>query len=150
MLITRAMESMGKSHMQLAIADPSEVCKQMANGDFSGVLKRDYSSHSRHIFSANTTDCVEKVQLFMDREVRAYEATSVFPRPVWFVQPFSHPLVHLGEIRAFVVNGILFRSVVTTPKPPSFEVQELVFPTPLAKLRYRSSLIQLTILLTIL
>lgn len=136
MLITRAMESMGRHHIQLATVDPQDVIQKIVSGDIDAVLKREFSSHTRHVFSKDTRNAILKVQERFDQEELTYsQCPDVFLRPRWFIQPYLAPLVYLGEIRAFLVNGTLFRSVVSTPNEGSFDVQELCFPTPLSILR---------------
>jgi len=135
MLITRATESMGHDHIQLATVDPLDVIEKIVSGNLNAVLKREFSSHEHHVFSRHTHNPIQRLQRCIENEKQTYGSCSTFPQPKWFIQPYLPPLVYLGEIRAFLVNGILFRSLVTTPKFPSFYVQELSFPTPLSLLR---------------
>jgi hypothetical protein len=137
-IIRQSAASMDLPHLQVAIVVPSsEVIDKMRSDSLPGVLKREFSSHGKSVYSQ--LDDLDRLKAQLDDEEAAYQAADdIFPRPRWFFQPYMPSLALLGEIRVFVVNGIIFNSVVTTPKidqPGSLHIQEPVFHTPLSRLR---------------
>lgn len=140
MLVSRAAASLGNIHPQVATVEPSiEKFRGVLTPGSAGVLKREFSSHGQLVFSCHSPQVFPKLERQLARDLEVYEsAAEVFPRPVWFVQPYIPTVAYLGEIRVFVVNGVLFRSVITTPKPGErgeLDIQEPTLLTPLSKIR---------------
>lgn len=94
------------------------VLESIMGGKRDAVLKRDYTGWSRHIITPHTP-LEEAKQLITNfrTEVSAYWDIpgNLFPRPTWYLQPYLPHLIHLGEVRAFFVEGIYYYSVATTP-----------------------------------
>lgn len=141
-LITASATSMGLSHLQiLPVKEPKQVVKAIADKKISAVLKRDYSSQGRHVISVRTPDPFKRLESLLDEETNAYSADLQrhFPRPVWFIQPFNPALTYFGEIRVYLVNGILFGKIVTTPRtgddPNNLDLVVPMLLTPLSRLR---------------
>lgn len=138
-IICWAADSMGQIYLHTPSIIPTvELMERVTTGTLAAVLKREFSSHGQHVFSAGTKDAVAKLQRAIDREEVTYEwAHGEFNRPIWFLQPFVAGLKYLGEIRVFLVNGTFFKSIVTTPGEPGrpLEITEPIMLTPLSKLR---------------
>jgi hypothetical protein len=142
-IISRAAVSMGHSHSQAALIKiPStDLVKDIAEGRLAAVLKRDFSSHSNHVISQHTKDAIAQFENILREEEQAYASTDLpFPRPLWFLVPYNPALRYLGEIRVFLVNGIYFKQIVTTPpaRGGPLEITEPKILTPLSLLRYVS------------
>jgi hypothetical protein len=138
-MIQEASSFASLSHPQVAEVEPSvEIVRQITSGNLSAVLKREFSSHGHHICKPNTSNALGKLKRLLEEEENVYSQTDVFPRPRWFLCPYNPCLIHLGEIRAFVINGVLFMSVITIPRSKSSNTMDVVEPilfTPLSKLR---------------
>ncbi len=99
------------------------------------VLKRDFSDCGEHVFHPHMPKAIEKFQKACEREENVYRDghLTIFPHPIWFLQPYMPGFVHLGEIQAFFVNRMLYNSFVTTPvdgNPSGLEVGPLVVARP--------------------
>jgi hypothetical protein len=71
------------------------------------------------------------------REVDTYKVDNLFNKPKWFIEPYVPALHYLGELRVFVVNGTIFKTVSTTPEPNGrMDCTEPLMFTPLSNLRY--------------
>jgi translation elongation factor EF-Tu-like GTPase len=91
--------------------------KNLENGIISGVLKRDYSMKGEHVITPSTVGSVEKIKKSKNEVERTWKTVEkMFGVPHWFIQPFVAHLVHVGEVRAFVVEGRLVYKVTTTPR----------------------------------
>ena len=138
-IISLAAISLDLKHPQAVHVQPSiKVVQDIVERRSAAVLKRDFSSHGHHVFSVHTKDAVEKFQSRIEEE----EAVSAsrfgpFPHPCWFIQPYNPALVYLGEIRAFVVNGCIFKQIVTALSPTGgpLDITEPNIFTPLSMLR---------------
>jgi hypothetical protein len=137
-LIREAAAFLNVSHpMSTVICPSSSTVKQIALGRLAAALKREYSSHGNHVFTKHTPNPIEKFNTCIEQERAVYTSSTPFPRPKWYLTPYNASLIYLGEIRVFLVNGILFQSVVTTPKRQNQDldiVEPLLF-NPLSKLR---------------
>lgn len=105
----------------------AEICK----GDKMCVLKRENSGYSLHTFYPfmNKGKAVKRFQDLRSREEKIYGGgqSTLFPRPLWFIQPYMPAFVHLGEVRALFVNGTLYNTFITTPlkhDPTNLEVMQ--------------------------
>ena len=85
------------------------------------------------MFSKLTPNITRKFERQLELEHNTYDHQSFFRRP----QPYNDSLIYLGEIRAFVVNGVIFKALVTIPQADNckLEVLQPLFITPLSKLR---------------
>jgi glutathione synthase/RimK-type ligase-like ATP-grasp enzyme len=139
-IITRCATSMGHMYLHSPRVEPTaKLIQRITEGTLDAVLKREFSSHGQHVFSADTKNALSKFEGVQDMEEVAYGwGKKDFNRPMWFLQPFIAGLKYLGEIRVFVVNGTIFKSIVTTPGEPGqpLEITEPTMFTPLSKLRY--------------
>lgn len=145
-LISASAASMGVSHLQIVLVDkPRKVITDIVDESIAAVLKRDYSASGRHFFSASSADPVSRLEGLLEEEAEAYNSPDLgcyFPHPRWFIQPFNPGLTRLGEVRTYLVNGILFGKIITTPRVED-DALDLVVPilfTPLSKLRSEGSL----------
>jgi hypothetical protein len=143
-LVGWCSDSMDQRYIQCAyLENPNSfLIEELTSGRVDGYLKREFSSHGEHVFSANTPFASAKLQAALHREEATYNwASEEFSRPSWFLEPFIPGLKYLGEIRVFVVNGSIFKSIVTTPREAGqpLEITEPTIMTPLSRLRYDSS-----------
>jgi hypothetical protein len=93
-----------------------ELVAEIQTGVKKCVLKRDFSDCGDHVFRLGMPSAVEIFRKAREREGSVYnDGQSTFPQPTWFLQPYMPGFVHLGEIRAFFVNGALFNAFATTP-----------------------------------
>lgn len=138
LIILRSASSMNLSHPQASVVNPSaELLQRIRNGKMGAVLKREFSSHGKLVYGQKTPILTLTNQLA--RENDDYQGTEgVFSKPRWFLQPFIPSLAYLGLIGVFIVNGVIFRTVVTTPNvndPQALDIQDPVFLTPLSELK---------------
>jgi len=138
MLIREAAAFLNFSHPMSTPVKPSRSTIQMIiQGKLAAALKREYSSHGEHIFTQHTPNALHKFDTCIKNEHDAYNSSTFFFRPLWYLTPYNASLIYLGEIRVFLVNGVLFHSVVTTPKQddPELDIVEPHLFNPLSKLR---------------
>lgn len=115
--INKCSEALGVPFPVIAtVSDPLKVLQDIQGGAVDAILKREYSNASLHVFTKYTPDATERLMKALADEKQAYSPIheGPFPRPMWIVQSFSSPLQHLGEIRAFVVNGSIINILTTT------------------------------------
>lgn len=139
-IITEASSSLGFSYPRALQVNPAlGLIREITGGTTDGVLKREFSSQGRHVYSIHTTDAENKLAQALRTEAAAYSGETTFPKPIWYLQPYVAPLIFLGEARIFVVNGVVFDAVVTTPKQTKvlgeMDIQEAMLFTPLSQLR---------------
>lgn len=90
--------------------------KLIEDGNFNGVLKRDYSMKGQHVIHSMTSDPVGKLKEALRVEKDTWKLVmEFFGRPKWFIQPFVAHLLYVGEVRCFFVCGRLVYKVSTTP-----------------------------------
>jgi hypothetical protein len=140
-LIQKSSAAIGLSHpLAIRVTPTEDTIRDIVQGKIHGVLKREFSSHNLHVYSQHTKDAQQKFRDAVVQGLQHYSSGETkFQTPLWFIQPYIAPLVYLGEIRAFVVNGVLFKAFVTTPSQEvshGLEVQEPIIFMPLSKLRY--------------
>jgi hypothetical protein len=142
-MISQSTRALGQSLPSIAVCpNPTvELIKNIQCGKIDGVLKREYSSDSGHVFSKHTKDAVKKFEstLKRERECWRWEGESVCENPKWFIQPYIPSLVYLGELRVFVVNGIIINIFATTPMKEdttNLMVSPAIVLRPLWKIRY--------------
>lgn len=138
-LIREAAAFINHSHPLSVVVTPTvDTIEQIIDGKVAAALKREFSSHGNHVFTQHTPNAVHQFKKRLEEESRAYRLTCCFPHPLWYLTPYNAPLIYLGEIRVFLVNGILFHSVVTTPKKDNrndLDIMEPLLFNPLSKLR---------------
>jgi len=97
------------------IRDPTFL-KAFSLGKIQGVLKRDYSMKCEHVILPSTPNLALKIKDSLKEEDKTWkQVESFFGMPKWFVQPIVAHLLHVGEVRCFIVGGRLVYKVTTTP-----------------------------------
>lgn len=144
-IIAESLASLGLSCPRAVRVTPSPaIIDEITNGTTAGVLKREFSSEGKHVYTPHTEGGKDRLAAALRDERAAYNSRTNFPKPVWYIQPYIAPLLYLGEIRAFVINGVFYAAVMTSPRHARelghMDVQEAVLFTPLAHLRYVSVL----------
>lgn len=121
-LVSAAAISEGYSHPISASCEPTaDLVADLADGKVSGVLKRDWSSASKHVFmEQGTRTCAEAkaaLEQALSAQEDAYNQTmhAYFSKPRWFIQPYLPAMTLLGEIRTFIVNGMIITNLITIP-----------------------------------
>ena len=144
-ILTESCSSLGLSYPRaLQVVTPNaDLIREITDRTTEGVLKREFSSQGKHVYTPHTKDAEAKLAHALRTERAAYhEGQTKFSKPAWFLQPYVAPLLFLGEVRVFIVNGTLFCSVMTTPKQADelghMDIQEAMLFTPLSRLRYES------------
>jgi len=137
-LIGFSARSANYSHVQCVPITASVECvRRIAEKELAAVLKREFSSHGQHVFTPDTKEAVTTFEKAHDREEVTYDWEIDFPRPKWFMQPFLPGLKYLGEIRVFIVNGVIFKWIITTPDGERpLQITQPNMLTPMSKLRY--------------
>jgi len=114
--------ALGLSHPLIAPVGDGKleaVAASITSGKCQGVLKREFSGFSRHVITPHFS-LADAMRIINNYRVEAAtywnDSSSVFPRPLWYLQPYLAHLMHLGEVRAFFVNGAYYYSVATTPE----------------------------------
>jgi hypothetical protein len=98
------------------IEKDEDFLNSLEMGRFKGVLKRDYSMKAEHVITPSTEKPVEMLKNSMNKQERTWKVVEkMFGTPHWFIQPFVAQLVHVGEVRTFVVEGRILFKVTTTP-----------------------------------
>lgn len=96
----------------------SSFLKRLERGEVEGVVKRDYSMRGELVFTPATVGLMGKVQKVVKEQKETWGTVEgLFEQPCWLVQPFITHLLHVGEVRAFLVEGRLLFKVTTTPHP---------------------------------
>lgn len=147
-IIHESSASLQHSCPRVVKVDPTpELADEITNGTTSGVLKREFSSEGRHVYTPHTQHAKAKLREALKAQSTAYNSKiTKFPKPRWYLQPYIAPLLILGEIRAFIVNGVFYAAVITSPAQANnlgyLDVQEALLFTPLSELRYVNLLSQ--------
>jgi hypothetical protein len=79
------------------------VAKLIQQGKIQAVLKRSFSYGTDHVFWPGK----KGFQTIWSME-RHWKNSGIFGSPQWLVQPFLPLMQALGELRAFLTNGVLF------------------------------------------
>lgn len=124
------------------IAEPTKsYLDNISAGDLGGVMKREYSSACQAIFTPDSKE-EEKDKILKifhsERSTWFSKKNRFFPRPRWFLQPYIPQLAQIGEFRAFIVNGVLYYAVCSSPRhknPMDLEVAEVSMSHLLSRLR---------------
>jgi hypothetical protein len=105
------------------IHDPTFL-KNFAGGKVKGVLKRDYSMKSQHVILPTTPNLSSKIKKALKEEEKTWKGVEgFFGRPKWLLQPIVAHLLHVGEVRCFIVSGRLLYKITTTPGGGRLETQ---------------------------
>lgn len=106
------------------IRDPTFL-RDFSNGEIQGVLKRDYSMKGGHVILPTAADATSRIERLLKEEEETWEQVKdMFEMPKWFLQPIVVHLLHVGEVRCFIVSGHLVSKITTTPaatEGPDFE-----------------------------
>lgn len=144
-IIARAAQALGHSLPSIVVCPNPTVnlVQNILDGKVDGVLKREYSSDTKHVFTRHTEDAVKKFQSAIERERECWrwDGRAVCENPKWFIQPYIPSLVYLGELRAFIVNGIIINILSTTPVNGLLDTCQAGLLRPLCKIQYAHSLI---------
>jgi hypothetical protein len=139
-IIAQSAQALGQSLPSIAVCpNPTvKLVQDILDGKIDGVLKREYSSDTKHVFSRHTKNAVKNFQSAIERERKCWRwnAKGVCETPKWFIQPYIPSLVYLGELRAFIVNGIIINIVSTTPVNGLLDTYQAGLLRPLCKIRY--------------
>ncbi|KIM37238.1 hypothetical protein M413DRAFT_13424 [Hebeloma cylindrosporum] len=104
--------------------DLESVAGEIQDGAVEGVLKRTQSAWSNHLITKYTKDPKKKVKKALREQKKNWLcSTGEFTEPLWFLQPYLPALMHLGELRTFLIDGALYYTVYTTPE--AFDPQVL-------------------------
>jgi hypothetical protein len=99
------------------------------------VLKRTHSGWSNHLISPYTNKPKEVIKQALREQRKCWNVSGhSFDQPIWFCQPYLPLLIHVGEFRTFIVNGVIYYTVATTPvnlDPTNLELVGARFPRPL-------------------
>jgi hypothetical protein len=112
-------QSMERPTPALATVDirNSTFIKEFSNGSVQGVLKRDYSMKSQHVIRSTTPNISSTIKKALREEEMTWNRVKdFFGMPKWFIQPVVAQLLHVGEVRCFLVSGNLIYKVTTTPE----------------------------------
>ena len=113
-----ASHSMGISTPLHVIADIRDKAfvKEFSEGRVNGVLKRDYSMKCEHVILHTDPDSASKIKNSLRKEENTWNPVkAMFGLPRWFIQPTVAQLLHVGEVRCFIVSGRLLSKITTTP-----------------------------------
>lgn len=104
-----------------------EVVDAIANKEREGVLKRSQSASNSHVITPLTKNPRKLLKdLRKDEKEFWADGLGIFPKPSWFFQPYMPLLIHLGELRTFIVNGIIFYTTHTAPIKTMAGAMEIV------------------------
>ncbi len=141
-IVTEAARALGQSQPVIAVCDDPTVnlVQDIIDGKINGVLKREYSSNTTHVYSKHTKNAVTNFRKAMEdqRKFWCWDKRKIYENPKWFIQPYIPSLIYLGEIRAYIVNGILINIITSTPDLDSglLDVTQVVQIRPLCNIRY--------------
>ena len=142
-LIIQSAQALGQSQPIIAVCEnpTASLVQDILDGKIDGVLKREYSSDSTHVYTKHTQNAVKKFKKALEDERKFWhwDNQKICENPKWFIQPYIPSFLYLGELRAFVANGIIVNVVVSTPENPSsasMAVSQVVLIRPLCNIRY--------------
>jgi len=134
--------ALGRSYPIISTCEPTvKMVKDIQRSKIDAALKRDFSSDSCHVITKHTTNPVEKFKSAISKEKLFCHSPSrpkMFPIPSWYLQPYLPTLIYLGEIRAFIVNGVIINIFGTTPlegDTTNLEVEPAILLRPLSQMR---------------
>jgi hypothetical protein len=116
--------------------DLESYASKIGKGEMLAVLKRGHSGWSNHLITPNTPHPVDKIKAALDTQRQTWGVSGHgFDQPRWFCQPYMPLLIHLGELRTYLVNGVIYYTVATTPNisdPHLLEMASGKFTRPLS------------------
>lgn len=124
-LLRTCAESLGFQHPISACVEDeptlNKLAKDIEDARRQGVLKRSYSARSLHVITPRTIKPTKVLKKALQEQKRDWpqEKTGFIPKPMWFFQPYLPLLLHLGELRSFIVNGVLYYTVSTVTSEPN-------------------------------
>ncbi|KAF9473080.1 hypothetical protein BDN70DRAFT_900049 [Pholiota conissans] len=107
-----------------AIVEPTlEIVNDILTGACQGVLKREWSSTSTHvIYKGKHGDLAQEftetlhARRTLERQLAKKRSHPLLRNPPkWYIQPFISSLTDVGEIRVFIVNGMILENIITRP-----------------------------------
>ena len=122
--MTRACaEAVGEPFVNTTVVeDPTEeMVVEICEGVRMCALKRENSAYGYHAFLPfmDKGKAVERFRRLRDMEEKIFGELggqlTVFPKPLWFIQPYMPAFIYLGEVRALFINGSLYNTFITTP-----------------------------------
>jgi hypothetical protein len=127
--------------MNTVCEDPTvDLVQDILDGKINGVLKCEYSSNTAHVYSKHTKNAVTNFRKAMEdqRKFWSWDKRKICKNPKWFIQPYLPSLIYLGEVCAFIVNGIIINIITSTPDLESglLDVAQVVQLQPLCNIRY--------------
>lgn len=78
------------------------------------MIKRDFSDSTTCTFLPGNSRQERVIEKYAETAQLYYGIQSI-PRPTWMAQPFNRDLAQKGELRAFLVGGVLKYTVHTWP-----------------------------------
>jgi len=101
----------------VASHDLTDVADSILDGEIDAVLKREYSGFSKNVITPHTskTSAYAILEKSSKEEQEHKHEQLPAPRTTWFLQPFLPHLIRLGELRTYIVDGVIFYTVSTTP-----------------------------------
>ncbi|KAF8873546.1 hypothetical protein CPB84DRAFT_1798310 [Gymnopilus junonius] len=98
--------------------DVLKYAEKIEKGLIHGVLKRDYSDCSSIVIGTFKRDrAVKDAKKAIKEAKQNWKELIHLTGPLcWILQPLVSTLLHIGEVRTFIVGGILIANVCTTPR----------------------------------
>ena len=92
--------------------DVKEMFQRIVDEGEAGVIKWEFSEAGLHVFGPGLGS-KEKLYKALKSD-KKWEESHIL-QPKWFYQPYVDEIMKLGELRLVIVNGMLLRTVETTP-----------------------------------
>jgi len=99
--------------LSLTLTTLEELVNQAENQGV--VIKRDYSDSNEWTFLPQRKKRARLLETKFNETSESYRGIQNLPFPSWLAQPYMPALVEKGEIRAYVVGGVLMYAVHTYP-----------------------------------
>lgn len=98
--------------------DVLKYAQKIQNGEIEGVLKREYSDNSSIVIGSFKKDQAVDDAKAAIKDTKKYwkDITDLTGPPSWMLQPLVKPLIHIGEVRSFIIGGKLIYNICTTPR----------------------------------
>jgi hypothetical protein len=75
----------------------------------TAVIKREYSQRNAHVYTPHRNENSNDPPISNDL------SKGVFPQPMWFIQPYIAPMIDMGKLCLFIVNGTIIHTISSTP-----------------------------------
>ena len=95
--------------------------EEIINGVRTTVMKRDYSKAGALVIRKDS-QLMKKEFLSSLKAAEIWEGLP-FGLPRWVEQPYIPELLHMGEVRALIINGVITYQLLSTPKSATWEVE---------------------------